>query len=359
MPRRRRSLVVLLPVLALLALPGAAPARTKVEPGSTWISVELPSRGDWRIEIATAADGKSRSPVSISANDRAAQASLDYGVQGRWTKDGTIVAKFPGLGRVNLRFDQTEVTKQANHAEPGCAVGGQTLVRTGEFRGRIELDDRRGFGRLNLGEAPGKILDFPAETCPIRKERAPEHGGADVEEEQSVESAGGLSSSFHTGRKFDGGELGLDVETYPGGLFGQKSPRQFEFAATFEKTSHGLSTFATATAPLTTKGFDFSGESEATIAPPTPFSGSAAFKLESPTRASWTGDLSVAIPTLGEVQLTTPGTWATLCEGASCTETSPPGIKFTLLGSDQTSMGGISRALRRAQAAAPGGRSRG
>jgi hypothetical protein len=32
--------------------------------------------------------------------------------------------------------------------------------------------------------------------------------------------------------------------------------------------------------------------------------------------------------------MTAPGTWSTLYEGASCTETLPPGMRFTLLGSD-------------------------
>ena len=58
---------------------------------------------------------------------------------------------------------------------------------------------------------------------------------------------------------------------------------------------------------------------------------SAAFKLESPTAASWTGALSVEIPTLGKVLLTAPGTWSTLCEGNACTETPPHGLHFGLL----------------------------
>ena len=335
MSTRRRSLLVLLSVLALLAFPGAALAaktRTKVEPGSTWISVELPSRGGWQIEILTATHGKSRTPVSISANDPAAHASLTYGVQGRWTKDGTIIAKFPGLGRVNLRFDQARVEKEADHAEPGCTIGRETLARKGTFRGRIQLDDRKGFGRVNLGEAPGTIFDFPAESCPLHMHGASTHSAANkAEEGEPLESAGALSSNFHSGRKLDGGELTFDVETYPGGLFGGNGASQFAFTAGFSKMRHGLSSYATVTAPLVTKGFDVTTATEATVTPPAPFQGSATFKLESPTTASWTGDLSVEIPTLGKVPLTVPGTWSTLCQGSACTETLPPGMQFAFL----------------------------
>ena len=45
----------------------------------------------------------------------------------------------------NLRFDQAEVKKEADRAEPGCTVGGETHVRKGTFRGRIQLDDPKGF----------------------------------------------------------------------------------------------------------------------------------------------------------------------------------------------------------------------
>ena len=244
MPGRLRPLLALLMALALLALPGAAlAAKTKVQPGSTWISVELPTRGDWQVEIGTAVNGKSRTPVSISANDRAAHASLSYGVHGRWTKDGTIVAKFPGLGRVNLRFDQAKVKKEVDHAEPGCKVPRETLVREGTFRGRIKLDDRKGFGRVNLAEAPGTIYDFAAETCPAHEHGASKHRAANEAEEEPVESAGALSSSFYSGRKLDGGQLSFEVETIPGGLFDEKKAPQFEFIASFDELRHGLSTF--------------------------------------------------------------------------------------------------------------------
>jgi hypothetical protein len=322
MSTRLRPLLAVLPIVALLVLPGpalAAKTRTKVEPGSTWISVDLPSRGAWQIEILTASNGKSRTPVSISANDRAAHASLSYGVHGRWTKDGTIVAKFPGLGRVNLRFDQANVKKEVDRAEPGCTVGRETLVRKGTFRGRIKLDDRKGFGHVNLGEAPGTIFDFPAETCPAGKHRA---ANEVEEEEEGVESTGPLSRSFHAGRKLDGGQLIFDVETFPGGFFGEKGSPQFAFSAGLFKIHHGLSTYATVTSPLATKGFDVTPAGDATVTPPTPFEGSGTFEVESPTGASWTGDLSVAIPTVGKVNLTAPGTWSTLCEGSSCVETS-------------------------------------
>ncbi len=231
-----------------------------------------------------------------------------------------------------LRFDQAEVKKEADRAEPGCTVAGETLVRKGTFRGRIKLDDRKSFGQLNLSESPGTITDFPAETCPASKPGASTDGAGATAEEES--STGALSTSLHVGRKLDGGDLSFDVETYPAGLVGDKGAPQFDFVASYFKTRRGLSSFATVQASLVRRGFGLTAAGEATVDPPAPFSGSAIFKLESATTASWSGDLAADIPTLGKVSLTGPGTWSTLCQGAHCTDTVPSGIGFGLLGSD-------------------------
>ena len=69
---------------------------------------------------------------------------------------------------------------------------------------------------------------------------------------------------------------------------------------------------------------------EATVKPPAPFSGTATFKLESPTTASWTGDLSVELPTLGTVDLAEPGFQAGAC-AAQCTKTFPDGAEIGFL----------------------------
>jgi hypothetical protein len=236
---------------------------------------------------------------------------------------------------VSLRFDETKVKREAARPEPGCTIPRETLVREGTFRGRIKLDDRKGFGSLDLRQASGSITDFAAETCPARKCGAAKHGAAGAAKaEAAAEETGVLSRSLHAGRKLDGGQLDFDVETFPSRPFGKRSEPQFEFIASFDTMRHGLSTFASVVTPVATKGFDVIPGSEATAKPPAPFDGSATFKLESPTAATWSGDLSVEIPTLGKVDLTAPGTWASLCEGGSCTDTLPAGMRLSLLGSD-------------------------
>jgi hypothetical protein len=104
-----------------------------------------------------------------------------------------------------------------------------------------------------------------------------------------------------------------------------------DFSATYTHRRGKLTVFASTRALGEEKGlFSLTAPegtpTEATVDPPAPFSGSATFKLESPTTASWTGDLSVEIPTLGTVRLAEAGWWAGAC-AASCTKTFPPGFR--------------------------------
>jgi hypothetical protein len=65
-------------------------------------------------------------------------------------------------------------------------------------------------------------------------------------------------------------------------------------------------------------------KAEATLEPPAPFSGSATFRLEGPKAASWTGDLAVELPGLGDVPLTGKKIYAGACRGqTNCTKTLP------------------------------------
>jgi len=105
-----------------------------------------------------------------------------------------------------------------------------------------------------------------------------------------------------------------------------------DFSATYTHERGKVSIFATTSVLGQEKGqFSLTAPNgtpiEATVAPPAPFTGSAAFELESPTTASWTGDLSVEIPTLGTVDLTGPGFQAGAC-AAHCAKTFPSHASF-------------------------------
>jgi hypothetical protein len=320
--RRTRTLSLLLVFAAGLAAlfgspPGAtARPRTAVQPRSKWISVELPKRGGWQVNVEVATHGKLHTPVSIDATGPRGQ-NLTYGAEGKLTKEDAIIARFPGIGRIDVSFDQTETKESADSVEPGCTSPRGTLNSEGTFRGRIAIHDRKSFGSFDLRAAPGSITDFPAETCPASRRRR----------ETEPTSSEPEATSIHASRKLSGGILFLDVESVEaGGGLGTAGHPVFAFSAQFFKHHDGLSMSAQASAPIVPKGFNFvavgGSLTEATVEPPAPFHGSATFKVESPTTGSWSGDLSVELATLGPVRLTGPPFEAGLCVETTCLSTS-------------------------------------
>jgi hypothetical protein len=65
----------------------------------------------------------------------------------------------------------------------------------------------------------------------------------------------------------------------------------------------------------------------ATVEPPAPFTGSAAFALTSPTSDTYSGDLAVELPGVGAVPLTGPAIAAGLCRDYHCTKTLPRALR--------------------------------
>jgi hypothetical protein len=115
--------------------------------------------------------------------------------------------------------------------------------------------------------------------------------------------------------------------------FGSSVAKSFVyFTASSSKRHDGLNVFSTVSVRGTAAQFstpDPAGTLEnATVAPPSPFQGSATFHLDSPTSSSWTGTLSVEIPGVGRVALAGSGFWSSLCEDLTCTQTLPPNVQI-------------------------------
>ncbi len=315
---RRRSLLLLLPVLALLALPGAAPAaKTRHQPRSYWITAQLPKENGWSISISGIFGGQIKGQdVSVSANGPG-HVSVAYEVHGHLAADGAMAAKFPGIGLVELSFRKTG-EDEASSSDEGCTNDGRPHSYKGTFSGVVELDGDGSFGKADRRSATGSVFETPPETCTVETHR---HTGAG-------ELPGSLihTQILHAGRRLDGGTFGFDATTFEAGLgIGGKLPPTINFSAYYLRRGHGMTTDVEASAEGKPSQFSFAsagGEpSETTVEPPAPFSGSATFKLESPKVASWTGDLRIDLPLLGEVELTGPSFRSALCEGVTCTPT--------------------------------------
>jgi hypothetical protein len=338
-PGRKKTLTALLAAFAVLAAAsGAAPAagaagaaakpRTHTVAATRYGAITLGKSGAWTVTI-NALLGKRREMTSVGVQaDGPRHHTLEYGVHGRAEPDGTIDVALAGIGRIGLRFEATSEKQDRYQRQPRCTGSTTSVIRKGIFRGTIDLHDKTGAIEFDRHSAPGQITEIPAEVCPRHKHHRRASG----------EFGAGLVhiTNLFAGRAEDGGQLGFSATNFElaGPLAGTRPPAT-EFTATFSRLRHGLSTFASTTIGGTASDFVVAPAtgipSEATLTPAAPFEGSAAFKLESPQTASWTGDLRVEVPIVGTVDLAEPGFAAVLCRDAACSETAP-GTDLGILG---------------------------
>lgn len=290
----------------------------------TLLTVEVPGSKDWQISIgAFASRGEPVPGVTVNEQDRQGR-EVSFSVHGRVDPDGRIVAKFPGVGRVDLRFKATRSQKLGFGPKPGCRANGEATIREGVFSGTIELHDEPGLPSLVRRDAKGSVSAFPTVTCPgtHRGDKSESEGGSSGRPARAESP-----DLLQAGASLDGGLLGFSATLAP--LFKLTEPAKALFQVSWIRTARGMTTVVSDIGQAPLRTFSISpptgAPTEATVEPPSPFQDSAAFRLESPTVASWTGDLRIELPILGEVSLTAPGTWSTLCRGTTCTDTLPPG----------------------------------
>lgn len=333
MSTRRRSLLVVLAVLAVLANPGAALAtktRTKVEPARTTGFVKVRGTDGWRIQISGMASGSHPGThVAVYAQGPHHQEVSYIQFPSRFTKDGAIEAKLPGVGRIDLRYEPTAHHKTDMGYEPGCTGAPTTVESSGIFRGTIELHGTDGFTTVDAQTARGELQVEPEQTCQISPPPR-------VRTKREVEASESGYQSVLASRGLRGGILTFDASSLSFPIRGARSMRWVYFRASYTRQLHGM----LVSASTQVEGEDVEGltvlpsagaPTQATVEPPAPFSGRAEFALESPKVASWTGDLSVSIPTLGTVALAGPQFNPLLCGGGGCTETGP-GTSVTVNG---------------------------
>lgn len=320
-------MIAALALLAALAGPAAAatgaPSKTRVRPEQRFADFTAHGTNGWRLQItAILASGRSdHRQIGFYTRGPHHEEVSYLGPKGRATADGEIVGTLPGLGRVAVRFEQTSETPVTFVPEKGCKAEGKSATLRGVFRGTIELHGEGGYTTVERQSAPGQIEVTPKQVCRLPKHhRPPPH---ETLEELNIEY-------LSAGREMSGGSLSFDA--FGTGLKLAGGDPATDFSATYTHKRGKLTIFASTRILGEEKGlFSLTAPegtpTEATVDPPAPFSGAATFKLESPTKASWTGDLSVEIPTLGTVSLTEPGFWAGACE-AHCTKTFPKGLRI-------------------------------
>jgi hypothetical protein len=185
---------------ALLSAPTAAAAKpaTRVEPARQIAVLNTGGTDGWHLQITSFLESGRDSRQSIGIFTRGPRhQNVDYvGVKGRASEDGTIKWQVPGLGRVDVRFEQNSETPLHTIPQDGCAVEGRSAILKGVFRGTIEFHGEGGYTTVKRASGRGRILVSPREVCARKShQRAPEKSGGQAAGVKDLDAGRDLPAS--------------------------------------------------------------------------------------------------------------------------------------------------------------------
>src|SRR5207253_8626600 len=205
-----------------------------------------------------------------------------------------IVADLGAAGRIDLRFaadGQTETIRipRGKSRRPGCRYPQRLTRELGTFTGRVSFHGERGFATAEATTAPGSIGPSARPRC--RGERR-----------LARPAYGALPGQFGTEHIRLLGKAFFAVHSHvtrddPGMTYFLVSTEGDEvlyFAGRIDVLEEGLAIQRAAEVSAPRSSFSYAGDlSSATLQPPAPFSGTAAYSAR---RELLGGDLTVALP---------------------------------------------------------------
>jgi hypothetical protein len=320
--RAARAVLAALAAVAVL-LPASAAASSALSASSTEalslpaaITTAIRLRGShgYRIELSLI-DHRRLLVTAIRGSARGGEQSVFYyGSVPRRSNGTEFVASLGKLGRVDVRFHPESRTVLPTEGE--CVGEGTTFLR-GRFVGTIVFRGERGYTKVDARRARGDVSREGAQVCGDAARLPGTSGPWGARDRRSAPGRQLYLDAHNRSRRvvFEAGRIdgyGRGSEAY--------------FNATTRRRTGGLHVISTASLyPQDAREFHLPDPSHplaaAVLRPGGPFSGTATFTRESPTRGSWEGDLAVELPGLGEVPLTGPQVSpAAFCSGATCTD---------------------------------------
>lgn len=309
--RRRTKAALLACVVAVLLTAPAASAKPGyvVIPGSH--SVELNLKGSHGFRIGAGKVG--RFFYFQAADQRSVATYLNRSPK---QKGSGIKAKFPGIGRISVRFEPQGSPQREPPFFSRCR-GGAAVTQRGLFVGTIEFHGERGYTSVTATRAPGEVATTEREIC----KRSTFDDAPDVEADRTELWAYSRSKGRAVG--FSASTLGPPES--PSITFGASVVERRQGMAIFR------STFASGEASQLVTGDSRPHPFSGTVTPPSPFHGSAQFQRTPEGDRSWTGSLSVYFPGLDRVALTGPSFDARFCQHSGCHGNSIDGLSLPLI----------------------------
>jgi hypothetical protein len=296
---RRWALLLACATTALLLAPVGASAKPGyiVTPGDH--AVELTLKGSHGYEISIVARNHG---FELDASRKANV--VVYLLRRNRLRGDRIEAKLPGVGRVSLRFHPVGPV----HREPGFfpqCRGGETVKQPGYLLGTIRFRGEQGYTAVRATRAQGQIVTRAKEVC-----------------KRSIFGHSKPKGEEHTSRLFAYSRSGGRVVAFSAGTLRNPLSTATFFSGSATDWREGMVIFREAVVLGAEDQFVMGDAGDfpltASVTPPAPFLGSAAFQRMPEGNNAWTGSLSVDLPGVGPVALAGPDFSARLCQDSGC-----------------------------------------
>jgi hypothetical protein len=307
-----------MPVLVLVAALFAVAPSAGAKPGYSvfggFHSIELSLKGSNGYRIYVEKRGRQ---IALLAAGK--QSVAVYSPHAEVPEGSEIKARFPGVGRVSMRFHpQGPPRRTPPEPFPGCR-GGEKVEQAGHFVGTIRFRGERGYTSVRATRAKGAIETWTKEVC----KRSP----SEDDDSEPLADRTELWVKWESGKRgvgFDASVLGdpFDSITF-GASVVERSRKMTIFRHTFAEGKKGSLVIGD------TRPYPLS----ATVTPPAPFSGSAEYKRTPDGDRTWTGSLAVTLPGLGRVPLTGPDFDPRLCQLSGCSGSGIDGHSLPMIAS--------------------------
>lgn len=271
---------------------GAAGASPELET-VVRVELDLPASNGLHARLETSEDEDVT--LVIWRREHGVAEEVVYEVPGEVDEAGLRVS-FGRLGSIDVAFTPT-ATLDATEASPGCTGAPRTL-REGVFAGTIAFAGERGYVRIEAPQVEGSMSVFPRWQCPEEDSLSPfepipgvaqlsaRPAGRERESASLYAQSRGCSCAFAVGvhHRHSGG-------------------RSIFYGAQFERRER-MGILRTTAAPGPASAFDYDHEAgSATLDPPPPLTGHAAFRARDGGRALWRS--TIRVPLLGAAPLKT------------------------------------------------------
>jgi hypothetical protein len=233
----------------------------------------------------------------------------EYRIHQHWVKGNEIAGRFPGLGRVSVRFHPVgHRQRESGFAPPGCSGGG-VVKQPGYFEGTIRFRGEQGYTVARATRAHGELSTREKEVCKRSPKHPPEHRLP----------KGLITARLRATSKSGGRLIRFSVDTFEPLL---PTSNGANIHASIDERRNGMEirryVLASGRKDALQLGDSSDFPASATVSPSDPFHGSAVFERVPQGENAWTGSLSVPLPGAGLVPLTGRGFSASLCHEGGC-----------------------------------------